>query len=259
MLRTALSFLLAAIWVMAMTMATERFGSRRGGLLVTLPSTIIVALFFIGLEGGADAAAETAMLVPAGMGINILFLVVFISTVRHGLGKALLAAMGAWFLLAAALYLLDPGSLAIALALYALAAATAWLWLRSRHRYAQEGGRSIRYRPREIIFRGVFAGVVIAIAVFMTGIGGPVLGSILSVFPAIFLSTMIILYTRQGERFTGATGRSMIPGTVNVVVYAVAAYFLFPIYGTGLGTILTVIISYAWSAILYYLVIKNGK
>ncbi len=157
------------------------------------------------------------------------------------------------------LYLLDPGNLAIALGLYALAAITAWLWLRSRHRYVQEGGRNIRYRPREVLFRGVFAGAVIAIAVFMTKTGGPVLGSILSVFPAIFLSTMIILYTQQGEKFTGATGRSMIPGTINVVVYAVAAYFLFPVYGTGMGTVLTVIISYAMSAILYLLIVKNKK
>jgi hypothetical protein len=257
MLRTALSFFLAAIWVMVMTMATERFGSRRGGLLVTLPSTIIVALFFIGLENGSGMAAETAMMVPAGMGVNIIFLVVFISTVRHGLGKALLASMGAWFLLAAILYFLDPGNLAVALGLYGLAAIAAGLWLRSRHQYAQEGGRSIRYRPREVLFRGVFAGTVIAIAVFMTKTGGPVLGSILSVFPAIFLSTMIILYTRQGEKFTGATGRSMIPGTVNVVVYAVAAYFLFPEFGTVAGTILTVIVSYAWSAVFYLAIIRK--
>jgi hypothetical protein len=257
MLRTALSFFLAAIWVMAMTLATERLGSRRGGLLVTLPSTIIVALFFIGLENGGELAADTAMTIPAGMGVNIIFLVVFISTVRHGLGRALAASMAAWFLLAALLYLLDPANLAIALGIYALAALSATLWLRTRHRYAEEGGRNIKYRARDVLFRGVFAGTVIAIAVFMTSVGGPVLGSILSVFPAIFLSTMIILYTRQGEKFTGATGRSMIPGTVNVVVYAVAAYLLFPIYGAITGTVLTVIISYAWSAAFYLAVVRK--
>ena len=92
---------------------------------------------------------------------------------------------------------------------------------------------------------------MIAIAVFTASIGGPVIGGILSVFPAILLSTTIILYLRQGEAFTGATGRSMVPGTVNIVAYVLIAYLFFPEFGTYLGTVLTVIPSYIWSALFY--------
>ncbi len=256
MLQTFLSFILASFWVIGMTLVAERFGSRRGGVLVTLPSTIIVALLFIGLDGGTELAVETARTIPAGMGINIVFLLLFVSTIKLGLGKALATSMAGWFLLALSLYLLHPDSIIVTLTIYTIAALTALAWFGARRNYEGVGGSRVKYRPREIAFRGLFAGSVIAFAVFMSTVGGPVISAILSVFPAIFLSTMIILYTRQGEEFTGAIGTTMIPGTFNIVVYSVAAYLVFPSCGPVFGTVIVVIISYIWSTMFYYVMTR---
>jgi hypothetical protein len=44
-----LGFIVGSIWVTLTTVSAERFGSKVGGLIGGLPSTVVIALLFIGL------------------------------------------------------------------------------------------------------------------------------------------------------------------------------------------------------------------
>jgi len=88
----------------------------------------------------------------------------------------------------------------------------------------------------KIIFRGLLAGTIISIAVFLSNTGA-VLSGIFSVFPAIFLSTMLISLREHGPNFVGGIAKSMIFGSQSVMIYAVAVYFFYPLYGVILGSI----------------------
>lgn len=251
MLSEALSFVLAATWVSMSTVVTERLGTKVGAVVTTLPSTLVVALFFMAVEEGPDLAADAALVVPAEMGINVVFLAVFVSASSRGLPVAIGAALGVWALLSAGLFLLEPGALPLSLVLFACPLLLATAWLRARHRFDQQEGRRIVYTPGEIAFRGLFAGAMISVSVAAASLSGPVLGGILSVFPAIFTSTMVILYLRQGREFTGATGTLMILGSANVVVYSIVVVLAFPTLGATVGTVVALALSYAWSFGLY--------
>ena len=251
MLSELLSFALAAAWVSMATVVTERLGTKVGAVVTTLPSTLVVALYFMAVEEGPSFAADVAAVVPAEMGVNAVFLAVFVAVSGRGLPAALVASLAVWSVLSAALYIADPDTLWLSLAIYlAMVTATA-LWLRRRHRFEQREGRHISYTPGEIAFRGLFAGAMIAVSVVAASLAGPVLGGILSVFPAIFTSTMVILYLRQGREFTGATGSVMVIGSANVVVYSVVVVFAFPPLGAALGTVVALVLSYLWSLGLY--------
>ena len=52
-----LSFLVGGCWVTLTTIIAEKFGSKIGGLLGGLPSTIVVSLLFIGLTQNAEVAS----------------------------------------------------------------------------------------------------------------------------------------------------------------------------------------------------------
>ncbi len=251
MLPEVLSFVLAAAWVSMSTVVTERLGTKVGAVVTTLPSTLVVALFFIAVDEGPGLAADVAAVVPAEMGINVVFLAVFVAASGRGLPAALVASLGAWTALSAGLFVLDPGGLYVSLPIFLVGVAGTTLWLRARHHFEQRPGRRIAYTPGEIAFRGLFAGLMIALSVVAARLSGPVLGGILSVFPAIFTSTMVILYLRQGREFSGATGTLMIVGSANVVVYSVVVVFAFPPLGAIWGTVAALVVSYAWSFGLY--------
>ena len=251
MLAEVLSFVLAATWVSMSTVVTERLGTKVGAVVTTLPSTFVVAMFFIALEEGGDVVAKAALVVPAEMGINVVFLAVFVALSHRGLPTALAGSLGIWSILSAGLFFLSPDSLVLSLVIFLAGVAATTAWLHARHRFDQQAGQHISYTPGEIAFRGLFAGLMIALSVVAASLSGPALGGILSVFPAIFTSTMVILYLRQGREFAGATGTVMIVGSANVVVYSIIAVLAFPSLGAWWGTAVALAISYAWSFGLY--------
>jgi hypothetical protein len=259
MLSEVLSFAIAAAWVSMSTVVAERLGTRAGGVVATLPSTLVVALYFIAVEQGTGFATRVAWAVPAEMGINSVFLALFVSFSGRGLPRALAAAFAGWVALSALLYIADPQGMLLPLVVFVALVAASTAWLRARHPYRQEGGQHIAYTPREIVMRGLFAGAVISFAIVGADLAGPVLGAIFAVFPVIFTSTMVILYLRQGPSFTGATGTTMILGSVNVVAFAVVAAYTMPALGAGWGTLAAIVASYAWSAAGYALFISASR
>lgn len=251
MLSEVLSFAITAVWVTVATVVTERLGTRVGAVVTTLPSALVVALYFIAVEQGTDFTVQVAAVVPAEMGINAVFLGVFVATSRGGLPTALASALAVWAVLSAGLYLSGLQDLRASLIVFLLLVSATSLWLRSRRRFEQRPGQHISYTPGEIAFRGLFAGLMISLSVVGASLGGPVLGGILSVFPAIFTSTMVILYLRQGSEFSGATGTIMVLGSANVVVYSVVVSLAYPSLGIASGTLVALVVSYAWSFCLY--------
>ena len=90
----------------------------------------------------------------------------------------------------------------------------------------------------------MFGGAVIAFAVLMGKIGGPILGGIFSTFPAMFLSSLVITYKVGGADFSRAIGKSLLmSGMVTVPIYALAVGCLYPRVGLGFGTILALLLS----------------
>ena len=68
------SALLAGVVATAVTVAIEKWGGLVGGLLGTVPSTIVPAAVGIHLAGGDEALLASMAIVPLGMLLNALFL-----------------------------------------------------------------------------------------------------------------------------------------------------------------------------------------
>ena len=96
-----------------------------------------------------------------------------------------------------------------------------------------------------LIARGVFAAIAIGSAVWVSGLGLPIIAGLASVFPAIFMTTMVSVWLAQGEAVViGAVGPMMLGG-VSVSLYSLLAAWFFPelgpLYGGFLAWILSVL------------------
>ena len=100
LLKTIISFVVAGIWIGGATLLAERLGSKKGGLITNLPSTVLIALVFVALVQDARFAANATDAVPIGMLITTLFLLVFILLLKYGLIKTILLSLSAWLVLA---------------------------------------------------------------------------------------------------------------------------------------------------------------
>lgn len=255
LMQSVIPFILAALIVIIITVIAERYGTKIGGIIGTLPHTIVVAFLFIAFNKGIDFASLSVSIVPAEIGINIVFLLVFAILAHRSIITATAASLIIWTILTSILFISDLNNIYISIAIYIIIAALSLLFLEKYKKISSTGRVTVHYTPIKILIRGVLAGTIIAVAILLSNIG-PVLSGIFSVFPAILLSTMIISVTEHGPRFAGGIGKAMIFGSPSVISYAVAIHFLYPYYGIVNGTIMAYLISVIIAVLLFRFRVK---
>lgn len=232
------------------TRGIERFGGLLGGVMGTLPSTIVPASLGFALNARGDEALAAALAVtPAGMLLNAGFLWLWrampprlppmslgrrlalmttVSLTFWGLGAALLS-LGFGALRAAGGSIVAAGW--IATALLGVVGVVACLKLPD----APAGHRAVS--PGAAMARGVLAALSVGAAMAFSVWGGPIAAGMASVFPAIFLTTMVSLWLSQGEAVpAGAVGPMML-GASGVALYAMLAGRWMPALGPWLGAL----------------------
>lgn len=238
----------AGLVAVAVTIAIERWGGRVGGILGTMPTTIVPASLGI-LAGAPDLEAfRHAMdLAPWGMALNACFLWLWRALPPRlppwSLGARLAAmaalSLAAWLAGALALVLAGRAYLGAGLPSLALGVSGAAALLvvgvlaTLRSRPSPRGGR--RVSAAAVAARGLLAASAIGLAVWLARVGGPLAAGMVSVFPAIFLTTMVSLWLAQGEAVpAGAVGPMML-GSSSVATFAVLARLGMPVLGPAAG------------------------
>lgn len=250
--------LLAGLVALAATVAVERFGGRWGGVLATIPSTFVPAS--IGLWSGTEPEGfDRAMAItPVAMWANALFLFSWrVLPPRLGpvarLGKLVGLSLTVWCI-AAGSAVWGVGTL------LAAGAAPAWVHLAMSTLLVTTGllatwrpvaapSARVSVGPLILLARLVLPALAIGLALWAARFSGPLVGSVLSVFPAIFLTTMVALHASQGEDIQlGAVGPMML-GTSSMAVYSGFAPALFRAAGPWGGAGLTWLASVALGSV----------
>jgi hypothetical protein len=255
-LKLGLGFVLGGAWVTMSTISAERFGSKIGGLIGGLPSTVVLTLLFIGLTQSPQVAADATIIIPLSMSATGLFMVVFLFFARRGLAVGLSIAFLIWFALASLLVRLELRNAWLPILGWIILAVVFFLDVEKVMQIPSRIMGKVHYTPSQIAYRALFGGAVIAFAVLMGKIGGPLFGGVFSTFPAMFFSTLVITYRMGGADFSRAIGKSLLmSGMVTVPIYALAVGFLYPRVGMGIGTLFALLLA-AGAAYLTYLFIR---
>jgi hypothetical protein len=244
--------LFAAAIAIAITVIIERFGGKKGGLLGSLPSTIVPAT--VGIYASApdlDVFREAMYITPAGMLVNGLFLYLWIVVpprvpalgTHARLGICATLTLSAWVIMAILLVQIVSMIQAWGITLFSISIVLMFLLgifgilACSRNPPAPKGDRKVSIVA--LLFRGLLAGAAIGFAVLLAEHGGAMLAGIAAVFPAIFLTTMCALWISQGETVgAGAAGPMMLGGT-SVSLFSIIAAWAVPTLGVGFGCALS--------------------
>lgn len=249
-----------------MTVAIEKWGGLIGGLLGTVPSTIVPAAVGMYVAGGEDALISSMSVVPFGMVLNTLFLGAWVVLPRFFMSKRsplLLTALTSlllWSLLGAAMIFTVDGPLSgwsestTALVGFAVLFVVA-IAFNLRPQEAPKGSKSVSRGV--LVARGCMAALAIAMAVWLAGLGQPLLAGLASVFPAIFLTSMVALWLAQGPTVPQGAAGPMMLGGVSVAVYANIAMWSLPAYGVIVGSLLAWLVSVVGWSLPAFVVLKR--
>ncbi len=243
-----LSALFAGLVAVGVTMAIERWGGLVGGVIGTLPSTIVPASLGI-WAASADVESFTAAVAsaPAAMLLNALFLFLWRVLPPHLPGRslgtqlALMTGVGLslWGIGAVGtvwgVEVWRQGAGDMRVLGWGLTGLTVLVGLTVTWRAHPAPGGRRSVGTATLVSRGFLAAAAIGTSVWLASRGGAIAAGVASCFPAIFLTTMASLWISQGHSVpAGAVGPMML-GSASVSVYALLATWTFPAFGPGVG------------------------
>jgi hypothetical protein len=249
--QVVIPFLLSAFVVILIMFIAERYGSKTGGILGTLPSTIVVAFVFIAITKGTEFAADAAAVVPAELGINVIFLLIFAVLVHRSPLFAFIATFCIWIFLSSLLVIFQLNNIFLSVCIYLVSVVFTFLILEHKKKINSKGQVTVTYTLKKILTRGILAGIVIAIAVLLSNVNS-IISGIFSVFPAILSSTLLICVREHGADFAAGMAKSMAIGISSVAIYATIIHFLYPLYGIALGSIIAYMLSFFLTLMIYF-------
>jgi len=241
----------AAFVAIAITLSIEHFGGKRGGLLGSLPSTIVPAAMGLAAVSSSVADFQDALrITPAGMLINALFLLSW---------RELPPYLPPW---RSGIRLLMCTTASLLLWL-AMASFSVWLFPAAKSAGFSSSGLSLFLFFSSVVLgviacvknppapkvkaqvgiiaitsRGLLAGVAIGVSIWLASHSGPFVAGVAAVFPAMFLTAMVTLWMAHGEHVgAGAVGPMMLGGT-SVSAFALIAAWSIPTLGVYWGSAL---------------------
>ena len=244
--KVIISFFVAGIWISAATLLAERMGSKIGGLIANLPSNILVGLLFLYFVYDTDYVISVVPSVPIGMLINTCFLSIYVVLLKRGLISSTIISLIIWFALAAAAGLITSTNLWINFSAYIIITFVSFFVLEKSTKIPAMAKSNKKYSKTQIMIRAAFAGGIVASVILISKFLSPYFVGIFSTFPAVLLSTVIILSLNQNIQFAQATGKVLILSSTNITIYAIAVYFTYPAFGVLIGTVISFAAAVIW-------------
>ena len=209
------------------------------------------------------------MVVPLGMLLNALFLGAWLvlprwfSKTSRPLLLTSVGALAFWFVLGTAVWFLLQNTVAsILLTEQELARLGLGLLMiiavafNLRPQPTPKGTNAVS--KSVLLARGSMAAIAIGLAVWMAGLGLPVLAGLASVFPAIFLTSMVALWLAQGPTVPQGAAGPMMLGGASVAVYANLAMWSLPAHGVVIGSLVAWLGSVlGWSVPAYFVLRRH--
>jgi hypothetical protein len=255
-LRIVASFTVAGVWIGAATIVSERCGSKVGGLIVNLPSNIVTSFIFITLTQSLAFTASAARAVPVGMAINNFVMLLFMLGVRRGIGGATALAFAGWIAMVLLAHTAGLPGWKLGSLLFLISVIVVFFLMERGLGLRTQSPRRVRYSAAQVASRMVFAGSVVAVSVILAHSAGPYWAGLFSTFPAVMMSTLVILSLAQGPAFAGGVAKILVLSSANILAFALVAEVAYPRVGLLAGTVLAYGAAVLWVVLLRPLVAK---
>jgi len=246
-LHVVCAFIVGGILIALLSLLAERAPRSLKGIIIAFPSTITVSFAFIAFTVGSQTLIDILPGVYYSLLGTILFAFAFSSAAQWFSGKTperkwpilytLIIASCIWI---SAPLLSSRLPQKIPIALPCLVGGIIFL----QPLYSRYANRFPDYpignetKPLEILFRGLFSGIVIAAAIIVAKSFGPFWGGILGgTYPAAFGSQLMIFQNKYPADYLPSLIKTIPIGVLSIAAYATVAAVLYPVIGITLGTV----------------------
>ena len=275
------SFIFGGGLVALQAYAAEKVPKRISGIVLALPSTIVVNFYFLGLILEPSEFHKILPIIPAPLAFSLIFITayIYIAKLLYNLffckasswwellkqtfikpklskGKKILLitissilATSIWLLLSLPLAIGEFSNLSLSLIIFVVIALVNQMLI-NRGCNKHSITKAIHYKPIQQIARACFAGLMVATTVYLGATLGPFWAGVTASFPAAFLASITIIHYYYDHEALSGFFKSTPLGISSLVVYAIVADYSFAAWGPGLGTAVSILVSLLYSLLL---------
>lgn len=255
-LQLLISFLLGGLFIALQSLIAERVHGFWRNVVLGIPSTMALGLFFIGLTKTPQDVVQASLMVPAGLAPDYIFVTVFALLARFNFYISLLGSFLIWAIFGYGLILYPPADYITSIVLYGAPIMTITYFIVRRLPRIQDL-KPFPMTGKNIFIRVLISGTVISLIVFLAKTFGNIWGGLFMVFPASYTATFSIYYHMQGKHSIATVAKTLFfPGIPGFIIYGWIAAETFPLYGIWLGTLFAYLGTFVWYS-LYYLTQKR--
>lgn len=245
------SFFVGGAFIVMLVTLAERASNRVSGVIIMFPSTIVLGFFFLAWVLSPEAVAHAAPVAILSTAVNFIFFLGYpyaANFFARNTGSKLLqillslaVSLIPWFIIVSIIAKHKPTNLISILFIFGLVVLISHFILKKNQ---ADKLIAISYTTTQKIGRAVFAGLVIALVVFLGKTLGSFWGSVFSAFPAAVSSAFILIHFYYGPQALLPTIQRLPIGALVIPIFSLSAMFFFPLAGFILGTLISLIVSF---------------
>ncbi|MGH6930842.1 MAG: hypothetical protein ACREEE_00255 [Dongiaceae bacterium] len=236
---------ITAVVIVTASVAAERAGPLVGAAIVSLPISAGPGYVFLAFRASDQFIAESALYTLTGNAAGVCFVTgVALLAPRHSVVPTILAPTLLWLLLAAAFRQFDLDWWQ-AIAINAAAIIGSFAILKSRPLHFQSSGRKVG--PRDLMYRALLSGGLIAAVVTVSDAIGPVATGLAIIYPVALTTLALIIYLRHGGGSAAAVMAQTPKSLIGFGGFALTLHLLAEPVGAVLALLAGLAVSIAWA------------
>jgi len=250
LVKVLISFFTGGIFISLLTLLAEK-NKKIGGLIISIPSTLPIGLFFIGWTQDKTAVVEALKVVPISLSILLIFATIFIilSPLFIKSGKSFFyknlfflnfISILIWSILSYLVIFKNLISITLSIVIFTITFFLSYKLLNRKNSNEKNIAKSKKLNKfREMIIRSIFSGTIIMISVILAKIFSPIWGGVFAMFPGAYLSSFnILLISNRNNEVLKRVGRTIPVGVVLFMIFAFITMFFLKEFNTVVSLLL---------------------
>lgn len=247
------------VLVLLLSLLAEYVSPKVSGIISGIPTGTAIILFFFGLEHGAEFAAKSSIFNLAGMlSLQVFIYLYLVTSKKDSIKNILLSSITAIVGYLIIIFLLKQitftilTSLLIPLIFIPL---FTYLFKKINNTIIKN---KIKLGPNILLARAIIASIAVLAVTSIAQFVGPELAGLFSAFPTTVFPLILIIHYTYGKEHVHTIIKNIPKGQWAMVIYVLGVFFLYPMIGIYLGTIISYFFVIAYLLIIFKLQNKDS-
>ena len=238
------------LFVLVLSLLAEWVSPKVSGIISGIPTGTAIILFFYGLEQGTEFASQSSLFNLVGMlSMQVFIYVYFKASIKNSKMNIFFSSIIATGGYLITILLLKQFQFNLVTALIIpLISIPLFTYLFKKVKNSSIKN-TVKLNPKVLFIRAIVASVVILFVTSIAQLVGPKWAGLFSAFPTTLFPLILIIHNAYGKEHVHTIIKNVPQGQWAMVMYIVSVFFLYPLLGVYLGTLIS------YSVVILYLVV----